>query len=89
VGKVNPSKEAVLMLSVDDVINNSLQVLEGRRVTYDVGPVSTYITGDDRLVWAGLQGFGEQARRLGGEVSMVKTVTDAQPILRFSNGDVV
>ena len=52
------------MLSVDDVINNSLRV-EGRRGTYDVGPVSTYITGDDRLVWAGLQGFGEQARRLG------------------------
>jgi uncharacterized protein YqgV (UPF0045/DUF77 family) len=87
---MSPLKGVVPMLSVevslypiecqsaDDVINNSLQVLGNHRVTYDVGPVSTYITGDDRIVWQGLQDLFEQARRLGGEVSMVMTVTNAQ-----------
>ncbi|MGI6037961.1 MAG: YkoF family thiamine/hydroxymethylpyrimidine-binding protein [Limnochordia bacterium] len=62
----------------DQVINNCISALDGANLSYDVGPVSTYITGDAQSVWQGLQDLFDMALEQSGEVSMVVTITNAR-----------
>lgn len=48
-------------------------------VSCEVGPVSTEMTGEPDEVWQSLRSMFEHAVREGGEVSMVATITNAQP----------
>ncbi|MEW6105705.1 MAG: YkoF family thiamine/hydroxymethylpyrimidine-binding protein [Bacillota bacterium] len=60
----------------DDIINSSLTALTQGGLSYDVGPVSTRISGREDEVWAALRAMFERACSHGTEVAMVVTVAN-------------
>lgn len=63
----------------DHVIHESIQALAEDGIDHQVGPVSTEMSGSPDEVWQGLRRMFEEATVRPGEVSMVVTVTNAQP----------
>jgi len=59
------------------VINSSIQTLQGQGVSYQVGPMDTHIHGSEEQVWNSLKQLFDKAQSSGGEVSMVVTITNA------------
>ncbi|MEW6226793.1 MAG: YkoF family thiamine/hydroxymethylpyrimidine-binding protein [Bacillota bacterium] len=62
----------------DDIINSSLRAVAGGQVSYDVGPVSTRISGREDEVWTALRSMFERACGYGTEVAMVVTVANSK-----------
>lgn len=60
-----------------NIINNSIQSLQGQGVSYQVGSMDTHIHGEEEQVWRSLKKLFDEAQSSGGEVSMVVTITNA------------
>lgn len=63
----------------DAVIKNSLRALAEGGLEFEVGPLSTKISGSPDEVWRGLRALFERAHAHGGEVSMVVTISNSKP----------
>lgn len=61
----------------DHIINSSLMALAGGGLSYDVGPLSTRISGREDEVWAALRAMFERACSHDTEVAMVVTVANS------------
>jgi len=59
-----------------EVINHSINTLQNRSITYNVGSMDTHIQGNDEEVWRSLRDLFDEAKKQG-EVSMVITVTNS------------
>lgn len=70
---------AVYPLKTSDatgVINNSIDVLKGSTLEYDVNSMNTRIVGKEEDVFNGLMSMFRQAEK-NGEISMVVTITNS------------
>lgn len=66
-------------VDADHVINESIEAsLSMGDVQYEVGPVSTELSGHPDEVWQALRHMFDEATTRGGEVSMSVTVTNAR-----------
>jgi len=64
----------------DEIINSSLTALTGLAgggLSYDVGPISTRISGSENEVWDALRSMFERACGHGTEVAMVVTIANS------------
>ncbi|MCR4403163.1 MAG: Ykof family thiamine-binding protein [Firmicutes bacterium] len=61
----------------DDIINASLTALAAGGLSYDVGPLSTRISGSEDEVWHALRSMFERACGHGKEVAMVVTLANS------------
>ncbi|HHY33801.1 MAG TPA: hypothetical protein GX515_12430 [Firmicutes bacterium] len=61
----------------DDIINSSLTALAVGGLSYDVGPLSTRISGPEDEVWTALRSMFERACGHGTEVAMVITLANS------------
>ncbi|HHY97111.1 MAG TPA: hypothetical protein GX509_00035 [Firmicutes bacterium] len=62
----------------DDIINSSLKALSDHDLNYEVGPLSTRLSGPDESVWRGLRTLYDRAKNHGIEVAMVVTVANSK-----------
>lgn len=66
-------------VDADYVINESIQSgLEGADLEYEVGPVSTEVSGPPEEVWRALRRMFDEATIRSGEVAMSVTLTNAR-----------
>lgn len=59
------------------VINNSIDSLNNHNINYRVGSTHTEITGSTDDVFNSLQTMFSEAERIGGEINMVVTISNA------------
>ncbi len=62
----------------DHIINESLAVLNDSGLSYQVGPLSTQISGPPEIIWDGLKNLFEHARKNQTEVAMVVTIANSR-----------
>ena len=62
--------------ATDELITSSLEALEQQGVHYDVGTLSTHISGDEHTVWSALQSLYQRSQSSGGEIAMVVTISN-------------
>jgi uncharacterized protein YqgV (UPF0045/DUF77 family) len=62
----------------DEVVRAALKELAQAGIAYDVGPVSTFLTGESEAVWKGLRLLFTAAAERGQEVALVATVTNSK-----------
>lgn len=60
-----------------DVINNSIKSLNNTNVQYSVNSMNTKITGTKSEVFNSIEAVFSEAENIGGEVSMVATISNA------------
>lgn len=63
----------------DEVVRAALTELQAMGVRCEVGPVSTFFSGDPEVVWSGLRVLFTAAAAKGRELAMVATVTNSEP----------
>lgn len=62
----------------DKIIFESLESLSGHDLHYDIGALSTRISGSSEQVWTSLRTMHDQALATGNEVVMVVTLSNTQ-----------
>ncbi len=62
----------------DHIINESLEILNDSGLSYQVGPLSTKISGPPEIIWDGLRKVFEHARNKQTEVAMVVTIANSR-----------
>ncbi|NMB38154.1 MAG: hypothetical protein GX994_01075 [Firmicutes bacterium] len=60
----------------DEIILESLKALDDQQLQYDIGSLSTNISGDSDQVWTALRSLYERARTSSYEVVMVVTIVN-------------
>ena len=60
----------------DEIILESLKALDNQQLQYDIGSLSTNISGDSDQVWAALRSLYERAQMSSYEVVMVVTIAN-------------
>lgn len=60
----------------DEIILESLKALDDQQLQYDIGSLSTNISGDSDQVWAALRSLYERAQMSSYEVVMVVTIVN-------------
>lgn len=60
----------------DEIILESLKALDNQQLQYDIGSLSTNISGDSDQVWAALRSLYERAQMSSYEVVMVVTIVN-------------
>ncbi len=56
---------------------DSLKTLEGQELQYDIGSLSTQLSGGKEEVWSALRSLHDRANATGHEVVMVITISNA------------
>ncbi len=60
----------------DEIIMESLKSLNGHQLQYDIGSLSTNLSGESEQVWSALRTLYAQAQMSGHEIVMVVTVSN-------------
>ncbi|MFZ5967418.1 MAG: YkoF family thiamine/hydroxymethylpyrimidine-binding protein [Bacillota bacterium] len=60
-----------------NVIDNSIRTLKDSTVSYTVNSMNTHLTGTKAEIFGSLEAMFTEAENVGGEVSMVVTITNA------------
>ncbi len=61
----------------DTIINESLKTLSNTEVSYDVGTLSTKLSGPPEAVWSGIKNVFDLAGKNNNEVAMVVTIANS------------
>lgn len=60
----------------DEIVMESLKALDDEQLQYDIGSLSTNLSGASDQVWAALRSLYERAQMSGHEIVMVVTVSN-------------
>jgi uncharacterized protein YqgV (UPF0045/DUF77 family) len=63
--------------NASDVINRSIDALQGNKVQYSVNSMNTKLSGQKEEVFNSLKSMFAEAENSGGEINMVVTISNA------------